>query len=289
MIKYTVSDKEASTRLDSFISDKLSSLSRSFIQKLCVQNKVTVNGGIERTSYKLRAGDKVWVDFDPIQLKTIPRVEIEVIYEDNDCIVVNKPAGLLTHSKGAFNPEATVATFIQPKTQNMAGDRAGIVHRLDRATSGVIICAKTPEALAWLQKQFSQRKVKKTYYAIIEGHFDPKAAIIDIPIERHPRDPKTFRTSASGKPAITEYKVIKNSPHYNLVELKPRTGRTHQLRVHLNHLGHPIIGDEFYKGTSSDRLYLHAQKLELTLPSRIRKVFEVPLPPAFNTMMENDG
>ncbi len=289
MLRFTASELDAGIRLDSYVSSKIPSVSRSFIQKLEEQGKVLVNSQKARTSHKIREHDIIEVDFDETAVHNTPTINMEVLYEDDDCLVVNKPAGLLTHSKGAFNPEATVASFIRPKLTGLSGERAGIVHRLDRATSGVIITAKTPEAMAWLQKQFSQRKVKKTYFAIIEGHLKPNQAIIDIPIERHPRTPKIFRTSAGGKPAITGYKVAETSPHYSLVELTPQTGRTHQLRVHLSHLGHSIVGDTFYQGKTSERLYLHAQRLELTLPNRTRKVFEVPVPEEFYTMVRSDG
>jgi RluA family pseudouridine synthase len=193
------------------------------------------------------------------------------------------------HSKGAFNPEATVATFLQKYITDMEGERAGIVHRLDRATSGVIICAKTQDALSWLQKQFSQRKVKKTYMAIAMGGFQQKHAIIDMPIERNPKKPQTFRTGVNGKPAITEYEVVDSNKDMNLIKLSPQTGRTHQLRVHLSQLGHPILGDKFYGGPPAKRLFLHAQQLEITLPSRERKVFSSPLPQIFKRTMENNG
>ena len=289
MLRFTATEVDTGTRLDSYVSSKIPSVSRSFIQKLEEQGRVLVNSNKARTSYKIRQGDVIEVDFDKATLENTPMIDMEVLYEDDDCLVVNKPAGLLTHSKGAYNPEATVATFIQDKLVDLDGERAGIVHRLDRATSGVMIAAKNPNALAWLQKQFSQRKVKKTYFAVVEGHLKPEQAIIDIPIERHPRTPKIFRTSAGGKPAITGYRVTETSPHYSLVELTPRTGRTHQLRVHLSHLKHPIVGDTFYKGKTGDRLYLHAQRLELTLPNRTRKVFEVPLPTEFNSLLSRDG
>ena len=289
MLRFTATEGDTGTRLDSYVSSKIPSVSRSFIQKLEEQGKVLVNSNKARTSYKIRQHDVIEVDFDKATLENTPTIDMEVLYEDDDCLVVNKPAGLLTHSKGAYNPEATVATFIQDKLVDLDGERAGIVHRLDRATSGVMIAAKNPNALAWLQKQFSQRKVKKTYFAIVEGHLKPEQAVIDIPIERHPRTPKIFRTSVSGKPATTEYKVINTSSNYSLVELKPQTGRTHQLRVHMSHLGHPIVGDTFYKGKPDDRLFLHANKLELTLPNRTRKVFEVPVPIEFNNFLFSDG
>lgn len=169
----------------------------------------------------------------------------------------------------------------------MNGERAGIVHRLDRATSGVMICAKTPEALSWLQKQFSQRKVKKSYAAVVEGVLKEEEAVIDMPIERNPRKPQLFRVGINGKPAATAYKVLKSNRKLSLLALKPTTGRTHQLRVHLEHLGHPILGDTFYGGKPADRLYLHASSLEITLPNRERKVFKVPMPPQFEELIKS--
>jgi 23S rRNA pseudouridine1911/1915/1917 synthase len=169
----------------------------------------------------------------------------------------------------------------------MSGERAGIVHRLDRATSGVMICAKTPEATAWLQKQFSPRKVTKHYVAIVEGTIEPEEAIIDIPIGRNPKEPSTFRADINGKPATTHYKVLKTHNNHSLIGLKPETGRTHQLRVHLNYLNHPIVGDTLYGGAKADRMYLHAQSLDIVLPSKELQHFEAPLPKIFNDKMDN--
>jgi 23S rRNA pseudouridine1911/1915/1917 synthase len=160
-------------------------------------------------------------------------------------------------------------------------ERAGIVHRLDRATSGVMICAKTPEALKWLQKQFAERKVKKEYLVIINGTINPKEAIIDMPIARNPRNPKTFHVSVDGKPAKTQYSTISSQNNQTLLRLLPETGRTHQLRVHLSHQGHPIIGDEMYKGDKFERLLLHAHNLKITLPSKTHKNFTAPIPKQF--------
>ena len=158
------------------------------------------------------------------------------------------------------------------------------MHRLDRATSGVIICAKTPDALTWLQKQFAQRRTKKIYLAIVDGQVDPAAAIIDAPIARNPKKPQTFYVNSTGKTAQTEYRVIKeftkNSKTYSLLELKPTSGRTHQLRVHLKYIGHPIVGDPVY-GSGGVNLLLHASSLELTLPSSERKIFESTMPKHF--------
>jgi 23S rRNA pseudouridine1911/1915/1917 synthase len=276
-------------RLDQYVVDQIPSISRAFATKLIERKDVLVNGEPSKPGYKIRKNDQVTINYDESEQQNIPDIVLPVLFEDDDCIVINKPVGVLTHSKGAFNPEATVATFLRSKINGMSGERAGIVHRLDRATSGVIICAKNSKALSLLQKQFSTRKAKKTYMAVVEGHLNPDHAVIDMPIERNPKKPQTFRVGANGKSAVTEYEVQKSSKHYDLVKLMPQTGRTHQLRVHLAHLGHPILGDEFYGGHDADRLLLHALELEITLPNRERKVFTAPLPEAFNKTIEHDN
>lgn len=273
-------------RLDQRVVELIPQLSRASAAKLIDTGKVTVNGNVViKGGYKLRENDTVQVDFDTKQLQDIPAIELEVLYEDDDCAVIVKPRGLLTHSKGEFNPEATVETWLRSRTK-LTGSRAGIVHRLDRLTSGVMICAKTPEALSWLQKQFSQRRVKKTYCAVVTGQLKQKHAIIDMPIERNPKAPATFRVGVNGKSSRTEYRVVKESADYSLLELKPETGRTHQLRVHLSNLGHPIVGDSMYGGEPANRLYLHAEELEITLPNRERKVFRTPVPASFEGLVQ---
>jgi 23S rRNA pseudouridine1911/1915/1917 synthase len=273
-------------RLDQYVVRQLSELSRASAVRLIETEKVLVNGmPVVKAGYKLRETDKIVILYAAEEHPPIPEIELPVIYEDRSCVVINKPTGLLSHSKGAFNPEASVATWLRSRLKDMEGERAGIVHRLDRATSGVMICAKTPESLQWLQKQFSQRKVKKVYIAVVSGVFKQSEAIIDMPIERNPKKPAMFRVGSNGKPAVTAYKVLKTDGVRSLVELKPATGRTHQLRVHLEHLKHPIIGDTFYGGEESDRLYLHAKALELTLSSKQRKTFEAPVPPEFEELI----
>lgn len=281
-------DISRAQRLDLRVVEQMPTLTRSYAIKLIDQGKVTVNGQVvTKAGYKMRPGDVVVIDHDEQMFKQIPDIDLDVVYEDADCVVINKPAGLLTHSKGAFNPEATVATWLRGRTRSMKGERAGIVHRLDRATSGVMICAKTPEAHAWLQKQFSQRRVHKQYRAIVIGHMDPPEAIIDMPIERNPSKPQTFRVGSNGRPAVTAYSVLRTAGDYSLLSLRPETGRTHQLRVHMTHLKHPIVGDILYGGLVAERLYLHAFELELTLPNRERKIFSVPLPTEFAEFLDN--
>ena len=281
-----ITTEQVGQRLDVIVVQLIPRLSRAFVQRLCDTGKVLVNGNESKPGYKVKEGESIKVDYDLAELKQIPDIELPILYEDDDCVVINKPVGILTHSKGAFNPEATVATFLRSRINGMNGERAGIVHRLDRATSGVIICAKHPTALAWLQKQFSQRRTKKTYMAIVQGQMTTEHAAIDMPIERNPKRPQTFRVGANGKSAYTEYKVLVQNDTLSLIELRPQTGRTHQLRVHMSHLGHPILGDSLYGGEPADRLYLHALSLELTLPNKERKVFVAPLPTEFKEMVQ---
>lgn len=279
-------EETKSQRLDQHVVGLMPDLSRASVAKLINRGNVKVNGIVQtKAGYKLRQNDKVEVDYDALQEEAIPEIELEVLYEDDDCVVINKPVGILTHSKGAFNPEATVATWASSRVKDLSGERAGIVHRLDRATSGVMIVAKHPEALSWLQKQFSQRRTKKTYAAVVQGTFKEPEAIIDMPIERHPKKPQTFRVGSNGKSALTAYKVVESNDKLSLVELKPTTGRTHQLRVHLEHLGHPIVGDVLYGGKPADRLYLHAESLEITLPDKERKTFNVSVPDLFKELV----
>jgi 23S rRNA pseudouridine1911/1915/1917 synthase len=287
MLKYTVNNND-NLRLDIFLANKLPTLSRAFIQKLSKQEKVLVNKVSVKAGYKLRENDKIEVDYKLSDKNEAPFIDLPVIYEDDNSIVINKPVGILSHGRDAFNDEATVASFIRNKVNGIEGDRAGLVHRLDRVTSGVMLCAKTTTALTWFQRQFASRKVTKTYIAIVAGHLKDEEALIDIPIGRNPKLPSHFRGDSNGKASVTHYKVTKTSEHYSMLELTPKTGRTHQLRVHLSHIGHPIVGDEFYEGQKADRLYLHALSLEIMMPEGEKKIFNAPLPLMFNELIDND-
>jgi len=293
--RFTIDESDVQKRLDIFVAENLPEVSRAYVRKLYEMGSVEVNDEPAKLSYKLKEGDRISIDYEPSSIEHTPDIELPILYEDGECVVINKPTGLLTHSKGSFNPEATVATWLNQRLGTVKElnkvSREGIVHRLDRGTSGVMILAKTPEAMSWLQKQFSSRKVKKTYIAIVVGELNPTEAVIDMPIERNPRRPQTFRVGSHGKPSKTHYKVLKVVNYHgsviSLVELKPETGRTHQLRVHLKQQGHPIIGDSFYDGRLADRLYLHARDLELTLPNKERRVFSAKLPKEFDNYLEN--
>lgn len=270
-------------RLDAYLAQYWPEYSRSQWQKYLKSGYVSVNGAVE-TSAKRALGED---DEVQVNLPTAPDFSgqsLPVLYEDDRVLVINKPSGVLTHAKGAVTEEFTVADFVRSKmTEPEETNRPGIVHRLDRATSGVLITAKDPEAKRQLQKQFSERKAKKTYLAIVKGKLKHVAARIDLPIERNPKAPATFRIAANGKAATTDYRILASQGQYSLVELKPLTGRTHQLRVHLKHLGAPILGDELYGGGKSplERLALHAWQLEITVPTSRRLTFSAPIPDDF--------
>ncbi|HVS79108.1 MAG TPA: RluA family pseudouridine synthase [Candidatus Saccharimonadales bacterium] len=280
MRRFKVSSTAAGQRADVFVAAKYPQFSRSALETLFDRELVRIARKPVKASRKLRTGEYVSLDDSLLTAKPEP-LDMPIIYEDKDVIVINKPAGILTHSKGALNTESTVADFIKDKLNGFEdSNRAGIVHRLDRGTSGVIITAKNPASLAWLQKQFSTRKAKKIYQAMVEGVPDPAEAVIDVPIARNLKRPQTFQVNATGRAAQTQYKVLRvfraGDKEYALLELRPRTGRTHQLRVHLAYIGHPIVGDNIY-GHGGPAMLLHAKSLELTLPNRQRKVFEAPL------------
>jgi len=276
-----------SMRLDQYVVQERPRISRAFAAKLIEDGSVRVNGEPQKPGYKVRPSDTVEIDFDEASLDVIPDIDLPVIYEDKDVVVVNKPTGVISHARGKYWDEPSVASFVRKRSAGMEGERAGIVHRLDRATSGVMICAKNPAALSMLQKQFSQRKTKKTYIAVIKGKLKHEAAIIDMPIERNPKAPSTFRVGEQGKHAVTAYKTVASNDSYSLLELTPETGRTHQLRVHLAAQGHPIVGDTLYGGEEADRLYLHAASLEITIPKGSeRKVFSVPVPKSFREKVQ---
>lgn len=275
-------------RLDQYVAQYWPEYSRSVWQKYIEAGYVQVNGVVESSPKKLLGEDDEVTVHVP-ETMDYSTQELPVIYEDADVVVINKPSGVLTHSKGAVNEEFTVADFVRSKmTEPEDTNRPGIVHRLDRATSGVIIAAKHPAAKHHLQKQFQDRKAKKEYIAITRGIPKHLKATIDLPIERNPKEPSKFRVGASGKSAHTEYKVLAHNDRFSVISLKPTTGRTHQLRVHLEYLGTPIAGDDVYGGGKSQigRLALHARSLEITLPGGQRQTFVAELPADFQTALE---
>ena len=271
---YLLREAKTSTRLDSFLSESHPELSRSAWQKHIKAGNVTVNGNVV-TSPKTAVETSDLIETAGTARPDFSSHTLPVIYEDDNVIVVDKPAGVLTHSKGVLNDEFTVADFFAPRTSVSAGtNRPGIIHRLDRDTSGVIIGAKNDETATKLKKQFSDRTVKKSYVAVLEKAPQPEKGIISVPIGRNPSAPSTFRPDPNGKPAETMYEtlVINDETGHALVRFRPRTGRTHQLRVHAAFLGTPILGDRVY-GRKGERLFLHAHQLEVTIPESKREVF----------------
>ncbi|MDR1197221.1 MAG: RluA family pseudouridine synthase [Candidatus Nomurabacteria bacterium] len=273
-------------RLDSYLAKHHPEHSRATWQKFIKFGYVTVDGATEENV--ARAVDSSnFIKFDLPATPDFADQKLPIIYEDDNVLVINKPAGVLTHSKGALSDEFTVADFIKTqagKTSDLPdNNRFGIVHRLDRGTSGVIIGAKNAASLKYLQKQFSDHKVKKTYLAVVgkvPKQFDEKETEdgfrIDLPIGRNPKKPATFRVDPKGKPAVTDVRLLQTFPDGTaLLELKPQTGRTHQLRVHLAYIGAPIVGDVVYGdgAKAAERMLLHARELEITIPAGQRKTF----------------
>ena len=264
-------EAEPKFRLDLLLVEKYKSYNRSTLQKFIELGFVTVDGVVaKKPNQKFEKTVKLDLNV-PETLKNAD-VKPDVIYEDDNVLVLNKPAGLLSMAKGEYCPEKTLE------------DYGLLVHRLDRDTSGVVILAKNEAAQTYLRKQFQDRKAHKTYYAIVEGRPKLDEANINLPINRDLKRPNTFRVEAGGKPSETYYKVIKSDNNYSLVELKPKTGRTHQLRVHLSYLGTPILGDVVYGKGEGERLYLHAAELEITLPGGERKTFKADLPEEFKNV-----
>lgn len=280
-------EKPERIRLDHKLVELYSDYNRNTLQKFIRAGFVTVDGEVTK---KPNTG----IDPNAEVILTVPE-EIqdpkkfaddgrfatpETIFENDFVKVVNKPSGLLSMAKGEFCPEPTLE------------DYGLLVHRLDRDTSGVVILAKDEETQTYLRKQFQDRKTHKTYYAVVEGRPKLDKAKIDLPIIRNLKHPTTFLVDANGKPSQTFYRVIKSNDKYSLVELKPTTGRTHQLRVHLKYIGTPIVGDRVYGSAAPDtkeRLYLHAKALEITIPTENgneRQTFEAPLPDEFNKFFE---
>ena len=276
----TVTEELVGKRTDKLIADYFPSYPRAALHKLFESGDVELNEKTTKPGIKVRLGDSVRIDLSPLEI-TIADIELPIIYQDKDTLVINKPAGVISHARGRYFDEPSVASFVRQKVAHLTGERSGIVHRLDRATSGVMVCAKNPEALSWLQRQFSDRKVQKTYLAIVVGSMPTVEGIIDMPIARNPNKPVTFHVDPSRKDSVTHYTVLSMNEGYSLLELKPVTGRTHQLRVHLNHLKHPIVGDELYPGENANRLMLHAYSLTIMLPSNEEVTFTAPIPEEF--------
>jgi 23S rRNA pseudouridine1911/1915/1917 synthase len=292
-------------RLDRYISENLRLLSRSQIKSRKLEAQV--NGKTVKISKIIKDDDKIelsWNEPDPVD--NIPEnIPLDIIFENNRAVVINKPQGMVVHP-GAGNRRGTLANALYHRRLELHltadgidcarglksnGLRPGIVHRLDKDTSGVIICAYDDEALAFLSEQFKSRKAKKTYIAIINGIPKEKKGCIETFIARDSKDRKRFTVSVSGRASLTLYSVIRTWRAHSLILLRPKTGRTHQIRVHLRHLGHPVSGDKIYGFTDAifpdASLMLHSRSLAITLPGESeQRVFKAPLPERFAVMIK---
>ena len=264
-------------RLDHLLVEQHPEYNRASLQTFIKSGYVAVDGKIvTKPNTKIERSAKI--DLTVPESAPIPP-RPPVIYEDDNVLVIDKPAGLRRMAQGEYCPEPPRESY------------GLLVHRLDRDTSGVVILTKNPETQKMLRRQFQDRKTHKTYYAIVEGQPKLPEALIDLPIARNLKRPTTFQVDQNGKASQTHYKVIEQNDKYSLIELKPTTGRTHQLRVHLKYLGTPILGDVVYgSGRKAPRLFLHAKELEISIPGpegNIRKVFTSELPDEFLKTMRS--
>ena len=297
MEEFIVDEKSTGKRLDSYLSECSDRLSRTMIKKIIDTDGVCVNGKIEKASYKVQLNDKVKIEIPEPKETTIKSqdIKLEIIYEDNDIIVVNKPKGLVVHPANG-NPDGTLVNAIMAICkENLSGIggeiRPGIVHRLDKDTSGLIIVAKNDEAHINMSNQIKDRQVKKTYIALVRGIVPENEATINMPIGRSTKDRKKMAVSKTGKQAITHFKVLERFSKYTLLEVKIETGRTHQIRVHMAEIGYPLIGDAVYSNGknefSVEGQMLHAYKLEFKHPITNKEMeLEAPLPEYFNKVLK---
>lgn len=289
--------KENKIRLDKYLAKEKPELSRSMIQKLIEEGHILVNNNPVRTSYLLQEQDQITIEIPEVKEVGIEAQDlpIEIIYEDQDILLVNKPKGMVVHPANG-NPDGTLVNAIMAKCKDglsgIGGElRPGIVHRLDKDTSGLLIVAKNDRAHIQMSEQIKEHKVQKTYLALVKGIVKENEATIQMPIGRSIQDRKKMAVRKDGKEAITHFHVLKRYLHHTLLEVKIETGRTHQIRVHMAQIGHPIVGDMVYSSGKNpfgvEGQMLHAQKLDFTHPRTGEKMhIEAPLPAYFTEILE---
>ena len=296
MKELVVKDNNQKKRLDSYIVEELEDLSRTTVKRLIDEEKILVNVKKQKSSYKPEIGDLISIDMPKaheikLEAQDIP---VPVIYEDNDIIVVNKPKGMVVHPANG-NPDGTLVNAIlamcKDSLSGIGGEiRPGIVHRLDKDTSGLLIVAKNDIAHIKMSKQIQDRKVTKKYIALVKGVIAENEATIDLPIARSTKDRKKMAVDSKGKNAITHFKVLKRYDKYTLLELKIDTGRTHQIRVHMSYIGHPVVGDAVYSNGKNEfgieGQMLHARYLEFKHPITGEELkLEAPIPKYFEEVL----
>jgi len=297
MKEYIVSQEEKGKRLDTYIPSVDTDITRTSAQRLIEDGNILVNGKNAKVSYKIQENDKISVEIPKpkqIELKA-QNIPIEIIYEDSDIIVVNKPKGMVVHPANG-NPDGTLVNAImaicKDSLSGIGGEiRPGIVHRIDKDTSGLLIVAKNDNAHVKMSEQIKNHEVKKTYIALVRGVFKENEATIDMPIGRSTSDRKKMSVNKNGKNAITHIKVLKRFDKYTLLKVNIETGRTHQIRVHLSHIGYPIVGDYTYSNGKNEfdviGQCLHAQKLEFKHPITQKDMcLEAELPQYFKDILD---
>ena len=297
MKEYIVSQEEKGKRLDTYIPSVDTDITRTSAQRLIEDGNILVNGKNAKVSYKIQENDKISVEIPKpkqIELKA-QDIPIEIIYEDSDIIVVNKPKGMVVHPANG-NPDGTLVNAImaicKDSLSGIGGEiRPGIVHRIDKDTSGLLIVAKNDNAHVKMSEQIKSHEVKKTYIALVRGVFKENEATIDMPIGRSTSDRKKMAVNKNGKDAITHIKVLKRFDKYTLLQVNIETGRTHQIRVHLSHIGYPIVGDYTYSNGKNEfdviGQCLHAQKLEFKHPITQKDMcLEAELPQYFKDILD---
>ena len=281
-----VADKPG-TRLDKYVCEKCPQLSRTYVQKLITDGYITVNDRKVKAGLKLNAGDKLTIIIPPAPPSPLSpeAIPLNIIYEDDDLLVIDKPAGLTIHPAPG-HPSHTLVNALLSRFPDLpdTGDslRPGIVHRLDKDTTGVMVVAKNSAAQANLMSQFKAHSVVKAYLALVKGHLTPENGVIEASIGRDPCNRKRMAVVTEGKEARTQYQVIKYIGGYTLLEVRPETGRTHQIRVHLSAISYPVVGDTTYgvKSAYVPRQFIHASRLGFYLPSTGEYVeFTSELPP----------
>ena len=291
-----VADKSG-IRLDKFVVEKCPELSRTHAQKLIGDGYITVNGHVAKASLKLNAGDRVDIVIPPTPPSPLApeAIPLNIVYEDDDLLVVDKPAGLTVHPAPGHLEHTLVNAILShfPHLADISDSlRPGVVHRLDKDTSGVMLVAKNKVAQDNLINQFRTRSIMKAYLALVKGKLTPERGIIEAAIGRDPRNRKRMAVVTLGREARTEYQVIKYTGNYTLLEVLMETGRTHQIRVHLAAIGYPVVGDPVYgiKSPHLSRQFLHACRLGFKLPSTGEYVeFESELPPDLEQALEDIG
>lgn len=290
---------EVNIRLDAYIAEERKQLSRTMIQKLIESGNILVNGSKKKLSYKVQMNDQITINLPEAKETNLKpqEIPIEIIYEDNDIIVVNKPKGLVVHPANG-TPDGTLVNAImaicKESLSGIGGElRPGIVHRLDKDTSGLLIVAKNDRAHINMSEQIKNHEVRKIYIALVRGVVQEDEATIDMPIGRSTKDRKKMAVVKNGKNAVTHFKVLKRYPKYTLLEIKIDTGRTHQIRVHMAEIGHPVVGDMIYSNGKNDfgveGQMLHAKSLDFKHPITGEKMhLEADLPEYFKRILEGE-